>query len=460
MMNFTELSQIQNLALKSGKLQSISARKDHLKRLKSTIQEHESEILLALKSDMGKGEFEAYSSEIGFVYQEIGDALKNLNNWAKPKRVFPSISLFPSQAKIVNQPFGKTLIISPWNYPFQLLLAPLVAAISAGNTALLKPSELTPNTSAILVKIIEKCFPSEIVAIVEGDGKSLISKIIEDYRPNLIFFTGSTQVGKIISQQAANYLIPCILELGGKSPCIVHKDANLEVAARRIALGKFLNSGQTCVAPDYLVVHEEIQEKFLETFQKIIQEFYYKNQHPFQSPDYTQIVNSFHFNRLLKLLDGVSVVFGGSYNESERKIEPTVVKADPTQPIMQEEIFGPILPIFSYKDSSEMDSILAQHPNPLSFYVFTSNDQFAEELTLKHSFGGGCINNTVMHLVDPKLPFGGIGYSGSGAYHGKWGFDAFSHKKSIVKTASWFDLKQKYPPYTQGSLKIIKWFLK
>lgn len=460
MLNFTELSQIQNLALKSGKLQSISARKEHLKRLKYTIQENESDILKALKSDMRKGEFEAYSSEIGFVYQEIGDALKNLEKWAKPKRVFPSISLFPSQAKIVNQPFGKTLIISPWNYPFQLLLAPLVAAISAGNTALLKPSELTPNTSAILVKIIENCFTSEIVAIVEGDGKTLIPKIIEDYRPNLIFFTGSTQVGKIISQQAANYLIPCILELGGKSPCIVHKDANLEVAARRIALGKFLNSGQTCVAPDYLIVHEEIQEKFLETFQKIIQEFYYKNEHPFQSADYTQIVNSFHFNRLLKLLDGVSVVFGGSHNESERKIEPTVVRAEMTQAIMQEEIFGPILPIFSYKDSSEIDALIAHHPNPLSFYVFTSNDQFAEELTLNHSFGGGCINNTVMHLVDPKLPFGGIGYSGSGAYHGKWGFDAFSHKKSIVKTASWFDLKQKYPPYTPSSLKIIKWFLK
>ena len=277
MIHFTELSQIQNQALQSGKLQSISARKEHLKRLKITIKEHENDILAALNADMGKGEFEAYSSEIGFVYQEIGDALNNLNKWAKPKRVFPSLSLFPSRAKIVNQPFGKTLIISPWNYPFQLLLAPLVASIAAGNTALLKPSELTPNTSAVLVKIIEKCFPSDIVAIVEGDGRTLIPQIIEDYRPNLIFFTGSTQVGKIISQQAANYLIPCILELGGKSPCIVHKDADLEVAARRIALGKFLNSGQTCVAPDYLIVHEEIQQPFLDTFQKIIQEFYYKN---------------------------------------------------------------------------------------------------------------------------------------------------------------------------------------
>ena len=460
MIHFTELSQIQNQALQSGKLQSISARKEHLKRLKTTIQEYEKDILTALKADMGKGEFEAYSSEIGFVYQEIGDALKNLNKWAKPKRIFPSLSLFPSRAKIVNQPFGKTLIISPWNYPFQLLLAPLVASISAGNTSLLKPSELTPHTSAVLVKIIEKCFPSDIVAIVEGDGRTLIPKIIEDYRPNLIFFTGSTQVGKIISQQAANYLIPCILELGGKSPCIVHKDADLEVAARRIALGKFLNSGQTCVAPDYLLVHEDVQQPFLDTFQKIIQEFYYKNEHPFHSADYTQIVNPFHFNRLIKLLEGVSVVFGGSYNEAERKIEPTIVKADMNQPIMQEEIFGPILPIFSYKDSIEIDSIISHHPNPLSFYVFTRNDQFSENLTMKHSFGGGCINNTVMHLVDPKLPFGGIGYSGSGAYHGQWGFDAFSHKKSIVKTATWFDLKQKYPPYTKESLKIIKWFLK
>ncbi len=459
-MDFKALSNLQSQALQSGELQSISSRKEHLKRLKKTIQEHENEILNALRSDMGKGEFEAYSSEIGFVYQEITDALKNLHKWAKPKRVFPSVSLFPSSAKIVNQPFGKTLIISPWNYPFQLLLAPLVAAIAAGNTALLKPSELTPNTSAILVKIIEKCFKPEIVSIVEGDGRTLIPQIIEDYRPNLIFFTGSTQVGKIISQQAANYLIPCILELGGKSPCVVHKDANLEVAAKRIALGKFLNSGQTCVAPDYLLVHEDIQEKFLTTFQRVIQEFYYNNQHPFDSSDYTQIVNPFHFNRLLKLLEGVSVVFGGRSDEAKRKIEPTVVNADISQPIMQEEIFGPILPIFTYNRIEKIDSILSHHPNPLSFYVFSEDNQFTEELTSRHSFGGGCINNTVMHLVDPQLPFGGIGYSGSGAYHGKWGFDAFSHKKSIVKTASWFDLKQKYPPYTSGSLKIIKWFLK
>jgi aldehyde dehydrogenase (NAD+) len=459
-MDFKALSNIQNQTLLSGELHSISSRKVHLKRLKTTIQEHENEILVALKADMGKGEFEAYSSEIGFVYQEITDALKNLHKWAKPKRVFPSVSLFPSSAKIVNQPFGKTLIISPWNYPFQLLLAPLVAAIAAGNTALLKPSELTPNTSAILVKIIEKCFKPEIVSIIEGDGRTLIPQIIEDYRPNLIFFTGSTQVGKIISQQAANYLIPGILELGGKSPCIIHKDANLEVAAKRIALGKFLNSGQTCVAPDYLVVHEDIQEKFLTIFQRVIQEFYYNNQHPFDSSDYTQIVNPFHFNRLLKLLEGVSVVFGGRSDEAKRKIEPTVVKADISQPIMQEEIFGPILPIFTYNRIEEIDSIISHHPNPLSFYVFSEDNQFTEELTSRHSFGGGCINNTVMHLVDPQLPFGGIGYSGSGAYHGKWGFDAFSHKKSIVKTASWFDLKQKYPPYTSGSLKIIKWFLK
>lgn len=456
-MNFSELSKAQIEFSKNTQNQSIAARKSALLKLKSTIKNRESDIMNALYQDMQKSDFEAFSSEIGFVYQEISHTLKNLNHWSKPKRIRTGLSLFPSSAKIYAQPYGKVLIIAPWNYPFQLLMAPLIAAIAAGNTALLKPSELTPNTSKILVEIVHHSFHPSQVAIVEGEGSTLVPEAINHYKPQLIFFTGSTHVGRIISQLAAQHLIPCILELGGKSPCIIDKTANLKVAAQRIALGKGINSGQTCVAPDYFMVHQEVKQEFIQVLKQTFHDFYYQKG---ALTDYTQIVNEHHFHRLQKLLDSSQIIFGGSCFTAERRIEPTLVEGDLHHPLMKEEIFGPIAPLFTFTHISEIYDMISHHPNPLSLYVFTQDSAFEKAIIETISFGGGCVNNTLMHLVDPHLPFGGIGNSGSGAYHGEYGFQAFSHKKSVVKTANWFDLRQKYPPYNQGSLKIIKWFLR
>jgi len=435
----------------------VSERKQLLKKLKTGILQFENDILKALHQDLGKSEFEAYSSEIGFIYQNISHTLKHLDNWSEPQRVKTGLSLFPSKAHIHYQPFGTVLIIAPWNYPFQLCIAPLVASIAAGNRALLKPSELTPETSAVLSRLIQHIFDESEVAIVEGDGKTIVPKAIKEYRPNLIFFTGSTAVGREISKMAAEHLIPCILELGGKSPCIVDKTADLDIAVKRIAFGKGINAGQTCVAPDYFLVHEEIETEFTEKLKTSFQAFY---QNAIDNEEYTKIVNEHHFQRIQHLLKDTRVVFGGKSDEHKKRIEPTLVKCDVDSPIMNEEIFGPISPIFTYKTIEDIQEYINKNPNPLSLYLFANNRKLENKITTEVSFGGGCINNTIMHLVDPNLPFGGIGNSGFGAYHGKAGFDAFSHKKSVIKTGNWFDLRQKYPPYDKRSLRIIKLFLK
>ena len=456
-MDFYKLRADQQAFLSNGGNTSISARKAALLKLKSAIQQRESAIIQALYADMQKSEFEAYSSEIGFVYQQISHTLKHIDSWAKPKSVRTGLSLFPSSAKIHPQPFGKVLIIAPWNYPFQLLIAPLIAAIAAGNTALLKPSELTPHTSKILAELIAETFETEYIALIEGEGHTVVPAAIDQYVPNLIFFTGSTAVGRIIAKAAAEHLIPCILELGGKSPCIIHKTANLSVAAQRIALGKGINAGQTCVAPDYFIVHESVKDAFIAKLKDTFYDFYYKND---QLNEYTQIVNEYHFQRLQNLLNGAKIIFGGNSFAAERRIEPTLVEGDSQHPLMQEEIFGPISPVFTFTKTQDIYDLIQKHPNPLSLYVFTDDKRFENEIIQNISFGGGCVNNTLMHLVDPNLPFGGIGNSGSGAYHGEAGFNAFSHQKSVVKTANWFDLRQKYPPYNASSLKIIRWFLR
>lgn len=435
----------------------VSERKQLLKKLKTGIQQFEHDILKALHQDLGKSEFEAYSSEIGFIYQVISHTLKHLDNWSEPQRVKTGLSLFPSKAHIHYQPFGTVLIIAPWNYPFQLCIAPLVASIAAGNRALLKPSELTPETSAVLSRLIQHVFDESQVAIVEGNGKTIVPKAIIEYRPNLIFFTGSTIVGREISKMAAEHLIPCILELGGKSPCIVDKTADLDIAVKRIAFGKGINAGQTCVAPDYFLVHEEIETEFTEKLKTSFQAFYHN---AIDNEEYTKIVNEHHFQRIQHLLKDTQVVFGGKSDEHKKRIEPTLVKCDVDSPIMNEEIFGPISPIFTYKTIKDIQEYINRNPNPLSLYLFANNRELENKITTEVSFGGGCINNTIMHLVDPNLPFGGIGNSGFGAYHGKAGFDAFSHKKSVIKTGNWFDLRQKYPPYDKRSLRIIKLFLK
>lgn len=455
MMDLTELK----IAQQEGKPYyfPVNKRKTLLRQLKENIQALEQPILDALKEDLGKSVFESYSSEIGFIYQEISHTLKHLDNWAKPQRVKTGLSLFPSKAKILSQPYGRVLIVTPWNYPFQLTIAPLIASIAAGNRNLIKPSELAPHTSAILTRLIESTFLPSEVGIIEGEGHVLVPKAIREYQPNLIFFTGSTRVGKEVSKIAAEYLIPCILELGGKSPCIVDRSANLDVAVSRIAFGKGINAGQTCVAPDYFLVHKEIEEAFISKLRERFHLFYPDS---LKNEEYTKIVNSHHVERLESLIKNTVILFGGKVDKSQRRIEPTLLRCHKDHPIMKEEIFGPISPIFTYSSVEEIKKIIDTNPNPLSLYLFADDKALEKRISQEISFGGGCINNTIMHLVDPNLPFGGIGTSGMGAYHGKTGFDAFSHQKSIVKTGNWFDLKQKYPPYTRSSLKVIKFFLK
>lgn len=454
----SEIGKIQSSFVKEGSF-NINERKIILKRLKSVIKNNESAILKALNNDLGKSEFEAFSSEVGFLYQEINLALKNLAYWASEKKIISSISLFPSSSKIQYVPFGKALIIAPWNYPFQLTIAPMIAAISAGNPVLLKPSEITPDTAELIEQLIHENFEAKIARVVLGEGKTLIPKIFEEYNPNIVFFTGSTQVGKIIATQAAEKLIPSILELGGKSPCIIDKTASLDVAVKRIVFGKCLNAGQTCVAPDYFIVHEDIQKDFILKYKEVVTEFYGDNG-GLDNPNYTRIINENHFNRLVNLLEGTEILIGGNYAKEKLKIEPTLVKAQLDSPIMQEEIFGPISPVFTFNKEEDIVNIVAKNANPLSLYLFANNKKLEENILQKISFGGGSINNTLMHIVEPELPFGGIGNSGNGAYHGKYGFQAFSHKRSVVKTGTWFDLKQKYPPHSKGALKLVKWLLK
>lgn len=455
---FSELNQKQSDYFNEGITLSIDFRKSQLLLLKKAIEAYQDEITEALLLDLGKSEFESYTTEIGFVLSELKHTIKNIGKWSTDINVKSPMALFPSKSKIINQPHGKTLIIAPWNYPFQLLIAPLIASIAAGNTSLLKPSELTPKTAAVLSKIIHATFSENYIDIIEGDGAEVVSNAIDHFQPDFIFFTGSTTVGKIIAKQAAQYLIPTVLELGGKSPCIVDGSTSVNTTAKRILMGKTINAGQTCVAPDYILVYEKHLPEFVQSMKTAIHEFYGK--HPLESADYTKIVNTHHFNRLLKLMEGTEVILGGEYDLEIRKIAPTLVRVpNMDHPIMKEEIFGPILPIIPFTTEEDIYKIIAANPNPLALYIFSSNNDFSKRITQKVSFGGGCINNTLMHLVSPEMPFGGVRGSGQGAYHGKFGFDAFTHKKSILKTGFWFDLKQKYPPYTASALKLVKKFL-
>ena len=454
----SNLGQTQKQYFQEGITISYEFRKSQLLLLKSAIEAYQDEIIEALSQDLGKSEFETYTTEIGFVLSEINYTIKHLHRWMKPLKPASPMALFPSKSKIIHQPYGKCLIIAPWNYPFQLQIAPLVAAIAGGNTALLKPSELTPNTASLISKMIRSTFAESYIDIIEGNGADIVPQAIDNYQPNLIFFTGSTAVGRSIAQHAAKYLIPTILELGGKSPCIVDGSTPVKTSANRILMGKTINAGQTCVAPDYILVYEKFTHEFVDSMKQAIHDFYGKNIE--ESADYTKIVNEHHFNRLLKLLDGCEILCGGNYNKEQLFIEPTLVKvSNLDHPIMKEEIFGPILPIISFQNEEELYQIIEKNPNPLALYIFSSNKGFVKRMTENVSFGGGCINNTLMHLVTPEMPFGGVGNSGQGSYHGKFGFDAFTHKKSVLKTGFWFDLKQKYPPYSSGSLKLVKKFL-
>jgi aldehyde dehydrogenase (NAD+) len=444
------LLQQQRQFFNSGKTRDINFRLAQLKALKQAILQHQDAIIAALHADLGKPEFEAYLTEIG-VTQEIDYAIKHLRSWAKPQKVATSLITFPSSAQIRPEPLGVVLIISPWNYPFQLMITPLVGAIAAGNCALLKPSELAPNTSKIITKIIQTTFVSEYVAVVEGGIEASQALLAEKF--DHIFFTGGTAIGKVIMAAAAQHLTPVTLELGGKSPCIVHRDAHLEHTARRIVWGKFLNAGQTCVAPDYLLVDRQIKPALLDALQKTIHEFY--GDDPAQSPDYGRIISDRQFLRLSDLLQG-NILVGGKTNAAERYIAPTLIDGVSwADAIMQDEIFGPILPVLEYDDLAEAIAQINAQPKPLALYIFSKNKQVQSRVLQETSSGGVAINETIMQIAPHTLPFGGVGGSGMGSYHGKFSFDTFSHRKSVFYKPFWLDIKLRYAPYA-GKLAVVK----
>jgi aldehyde dehydrogenase (NAD+) len=439
-----------------GHTRSVETRKKNLQKLYEGIQRFEGEIFQALKLDLNKSVHESFTTEIGYVLKEISFQMKHISSWSEPKRVRTALTHFGSKGKVVPEPYGVTLIIAPWNYPFQLAIAPLVGALAAGNTVVLKPSELTPNVSKVLTRMLGELFPEELVSVVEGGAQESTALLKEPF--DYIFFTGSVGVGKVVMEAAAKKLTPLTLELGGKSPCIVHKDAKLDVTARRIVWGKFLNAGQTCVAPDYMYVHSSVKEQLIEALRHEIAEQYGKD--ALQNDNYVRIVSERHFERLCTFLQDGKPVIGGNYTKETLHIEPTVLTNVTWQSaVMEDEIFGPILPIIEYDKIEEVIETIQHHPKPLALYVFSEDRKVQEKVTSNISYGGGCINDVVYHLATPYLPFGGVGSSGLGSYHGEQSFRTFSHYKSILSQSTAFDMKIRYAS-TKSALKFIRKLLK
>lgn len=440
----------------SGKTLDIDFRLQSLEKLKSAIKDKEEKIIEVLKAELNKSELETYSTEIGIVLAEISFIQKHLKSWVKPKKVKTPLTHFGSSSYIYYDPYGVALIIAPWNYPFQLAMAPLVGAIAAGNCAVIKPSELNPKTSAVIKELIAEVFPEEYIAVVQGGVEVSQELLHEPF--DTIFFTGSVAVGKIVMEAASRQLIPVTLELGGKSPCIVHEDAKIKLAAKRIAWGKFINAGQTCVAPDYVYLNNKVRDKFLKELKTAIRELY--GERPIDNPNYTHIVNQRHFDRLLSYMEDGEILIGGKSDRDNLVIEPTVLTNITWEDaVMQEEIFGPVLPVLEYEDLSQVIEGIRNHPKPLSLYLFSESSKVVKEVLSRVTFGGGCINDTVYHLATPYLPFGGVGNSGMGAYHGRSSFEAFSHQKSVLKQTTLFDLPMRYPNFKNG-LKVIRMLLK
>ncbi|ADU29065.1 aldehyde dehydrogenase [Evansella cellulosilytica] len=436
----------------TGETIEVKFRQRQLARLRDVIQKREQDIIEAINKDLNKSEHEIFLTELSIVYNEIKDMLKNVDFWATPKKERTPFTHLGSKSYIYKHPYGVTAIIAPWNYPFQLAIAPLIGAIGAGNTAILKPSELTPYTSSIIRELIAETFDEKYVAVVEGDTEA--SKDILKEKLDYIFFTGSVQVGKEVMKAAANHLTPVTLELGGKNPAIIMDDANVKLAAKRIVWGKFINAGQTCVAPDYILVYEKKRRKLLKYIGDYIKKLYGPDTR--FSKDYPKIVTPGHVDRLVSLLDQDKVYYGGSFDRDERFMEPTVmVDVEDTDLIMEEEIFGPILPVLTFSTEYEVIERIRKRPNPLALYLFTNNKSTEEYFIENLQFGGGCVNDTLMHVGTPYLPFGGVGESGIGAYHGKYSFDTFTHEKSIVKQTTKFDVPLRYSK-SKSSLKALR----
>lgn len=453
-------SEIQNVRdfFQTQSTKDIKFRKKYLKALKKSIKKHEPDILDALKSDLGKNKVEAYATEVGFVMKELSYIIKELKNWAKTKSVTTPMMQFPAKSFIKYEPYGTVLIIGPFNYPFQLVMSPLIGALAAGNCAVVKPSEMTPQTSMVVQEILEEVFPEDYVKVIQGE-KEVTSQLLDE-RFDYIFFTGSTKVGQIVYEKASKHLTPVTLELGGKSPVIIDDTANLKVAAERIAFGKFMNAGQTCVAPDYILIDNEIKVKFVEALQATIQEFYGAQIE--QSEDFGRIVNDNHFNRLVNIIEDSrqQVIYGGESNADELFVAPTII-LDPklSDSVMQQEIFGPILPIIGYDTFNEVYDIVEQYEKPLALYLFTEDSDQITAVFNRLSFGGGCVNDTILHLANPNLPFGGVGHSGIGSYHGKYSFELFSHEKSYITKSTKLESGLLFPPY-KGKFKYVKQLFK
>lgn len=440
----------------SGKTKPYAFRIRALEALKKAVIRHERALSDALRKDLNKSAFDAYATEIGILLSELSFTLKHLKRWMKPERAKTPLTHAGSKSMIIPEPYGTALIISPWNFPLQLALVPLVGAVAAGNCAVIKPSEYTPHTSKALKKLVEEIFPEDFVAVIEGGVET--SQVLLELPFDKIFFTGSVPVGKIVMEAAARRLTPLTLELGGKSPCIVHEDAKIKLAAKRIAWGKFLNAGQTCIAPDYVYVHQNIKTAFFKELEGAVHELY--GEQPLGNPDYTRIVSDKHFSRLRDFLEEGETVFGGGFKEEERIIEPTVLAGITWEnKVMQEEIFGPVLPVLEYENLDEVMAAVRRFEKPLALYLFSGDKAVQQRILNELSFGGGSINDTVYHFTSPYLPFGGVGASGMGAYHGKESFNAFSHRKSVLRQTTVFDIPFRYPNMKNGLTK-IKRFLK
>ena len=450
-MNYADILQQQKTFFNTHATKDLDFRKAQLQKLKKVVKSNEKLLYDAIYQDFGKSEFETFGTEISFVYKDIDYYLKNLKSFAKPKSVLTNIVNQMGSSKIVFEPLGNCLVIGAWNYPYQLTLTPVIAAIAAGNTCMIKPSELPENTMKAMAKLINENFDPQFLYVVEG-GVEETTAILK-LRFDKIFFTGSPRVGKIVYKAAAEHLTPVTLELGGKSPAFVTEKADLQIAAKRIVWGKFINAGQTCVAPDYLYVAENIKAKFL----KVLIEEIKKRNYTDNVDHYCKIINERNFDRLEKMIDHKKVVFGGETNREKRYISPTVLdNVTWDDAVMQEEIFGPILPILTYKNLETAMQTVVEGEKPLSAYLFSNDAKEQELFTEKLSFGGGCINDTLMHLSNDRLPFGGVGNSGIGHYHGKFGFEAFSHQKAILKKSNYLEPELKYPPYSDAKLNILK----
>lgn len=456
-MELNKILEEQRVFFASGATLDIDLRISKLKLLKDTIKEYEAEISAALKQDLGKSEFESFMCEIGLVYDELSYMIKHTRALAAEKTVHTPLVNFASTSYIKPTPYGNTLIISPWNYPFLLTMDPLIDAIAAGNTAIIKPSKNSMATTLVMGKIIRACFKEEYVCLIDQDIDKARHLIKEKF--DFIFFTGSATVGKEVLKDAAEHLTPVVLELGGKSPCIVDQSADIKLAARRIVFGKFLNCGQTCVAPDYVLCHKSIAQELQKQLCRQAQKQYDKK--PFENKNYGKIISQKHFDRLCGLMEPEKIILGGQTNKDTLQIAPTIMANITWQDkVMQEEIFGPILPILTFENIDEVIETLNQKPKPLALYLFSNDNQTIKQITNRLRYGGGCINDTIVHLATTEMPFGGVGESGMGSYHGEQGFKTFSHFKSIVDKKNWIDFPVRYSPYKKLYLKLLKFLLK